>query len=377
MHLPTHNPLESHSFPAHASCFSHTNAQVLIPCHRFSVAALGLNPHARYLSPVTITRYRHLLPNSLSPVSNPLLLTAEPLLPVKGAETLHLSPSPSLPEFVVAAMLDKSMMKLNNENYEIWKILMEAILVRKQLCDVALGWTLRPAGPPNAVQAWDWKNQEARAELQLAVEWDQLAHMTAKDASEIWAELERVHRSTGFTTHIGLKRQLWKMKMKDGQRMASAISDVKGILFQLSQIGVAVPDENIILALTNGLPTPYNYFILTLDSTPSEVSNLNYVIGRLWTEETRQHAKSGSPDMTDEVLAVTRDRPRRLGLAHITCFACGNKGHYQVNCPTHSPQTPAPLPPHTISYKPVNKPVTATTTTEEGLLMVEGTEDGW
>ena len=92
--------------------------------------------------------------------------------------------------------------------------------------------------------------------------------------------------------------------------MASWISDVKGVVFQLSQIGVAVPDEDIILVLTNGLPAPYNYFILTLDSTPSEVSNLNYIIGRLRTEETRQRTESGSPDMTDEVLAVTHDRPR-------------------------------------------------------------------
>src|SRR5712692_7637694 len=119
-------------------------------------------------SPITITHHRHPSPNSLSPVSNPSLLAAEPSLPVKGAETLHLSPSPSLPEFVIAAMSDKSMMKLNNKNYEIWKILMEAILVHKQLRDVALGWTPRPAGPPNAVRVWDRKNQEARAELQLA-----------------------------------------------------------------------------------------------------------------------------------------------------------------------------------------------------------------
>src|SRR5258708_27073790 len=205
------------------------------------------------LSPITITHHHHPSPNSLSPMSNPSLLAAEPLLPVKGAETLHLLPSPSLPEFVVATMSDKSMMKLNNENYEIWKILMEAILVCKQLHDVALGWMLRLARPPNAMQAWDRKNQEARAELQLAIKWDQLAHMTAKDALEIWAELKCAHRLTGFTTCIRLKRQLWKMKMKDGQRMASWISDVKGIVFQLSQIGVAVPDEDIILALTNGL----------------------------------------------------------------------------------------------------------------------------
>jgi hypothetical protein len=119
-------------------------------------------------------------------------------------------------------MSDKNgMMKLNNENYEIWKILMEAILVRKQLHDVALGITAHPTAGQNAMHAWDWKNQKGRAELQLAVELDQLAHMTAELAPEIWNELECVHRSTGFTTRMGLKWTLWKMKMKDGQRMAS------------------------------------------------------------------------------------------------------------------------------------------------------------
>src|SRR5260370_28013781 len=148
------------------------------------------------------------------------------------------------------------------------------------------------------------------------------------------------------------------MKMKDGQRMASWISDVKGIVFQLSQIGVAVPDEDIILMLTNGLPAPYNYFILTLNSTPSEVSNLNYVIGCLWTNETHQRAKSRSPDMTDEALAFPHNWLRRLGLAQIMCFVCTNKGHYQINCPTHSTQKPAPLPPRPGPCKPVSKPVT-------------------
>ena len=70
------------------------------------------------------------------------------------------------------------MMKLNNENYEIWKILMEAILVCKQLRDVALGTTPRPARPLNTIRTWDQKNQEAHAELQLAVEWDQLVSRT-------------------------------------------------------------------------------------------------------------------------------------------------------------------------------------------------------
>jgi hypothetical protein len=107
-------------------------------------------------------------------------------------------------------MSDKhgGMMKLNNKNYEIWKILIEAILVHKQLYDIALGVTNHPTGGQSTIRAWDQKNQEARTELQLAVELDQLAHMTAELTSQIWAELERVHCSTGFITCIGLKQML-------------------------------------------------------------------------------------------------------------------------------------------------------------------------
>src|SRR5258708_22847258 len=129
------------------------------------------------------------------------------------------------------------------------------------------------------------------------------------------------------------------MKMKDGQRMASWISDVKGIVFQLSQIGVAVPDEDIILTLTNGLPAPYNYFILTLDSTPSEVSNLNYIIGCLWTKQTCQRTKSRSLDMTDQALAVTR-LANVIGPCahHMLCM------QQQAALPSKLPNPPAPLP---------------------------------
>src|SRR5260370_24036658 len=101
----------------------------------FLCCCLGAEPSRS----LPVTHHRHPSPNSLSPMSNPSLLAAKPLLPVKGAKTLHLSPLPSLPEFVIATMSDKSMMKLNNENYEIWKILMEAILVHKQLHNVTLG----------------------------------------------------------------------------------------------------------------------------------------------------------------------------------------------------------------------------------------------
>jgi hypothetical protein len=91
----------------------------------------------------------------------------------------------------------KGMTKLTNENYEIWRILMEPVFVLKNIHDVAVGITPRPTTGPNskAVRDWDRQSAEARAEMVLAVEVGQLAHMTAATVCEVWEELEKVHRS--------------------------------------------------------------------------------------------------------------------------------------------------------------------------------------
>ena len=77
----------------------------------------------------------------------------------------------------------KSVLKLNNENYEIWRILIEAVLTRRNVLDVADGTTPRPTSGPNSrpMKDWERKNAEARASLILAVETDQLAHRFIRD----------------------------------------------------------------------------------------------------------------------------------------------------------------------------------------------------
>jgi hypothetical protein len=81
----------------------------------------------------------------------------------------------------------KGVLKLTNDNYVIWRILMEAVLTCRNVHDVALGITPRPTTGPNSkgVKDWDRQSAEARAEMILAVEVDQLAHMSAPTAYEV------------------------------------------------------------------------------------------------------------------------------------------------------------------------------------------------
>jgi hypothetical protein len=88
--------------------------------------------------------------------------------------------------------------------------------------------------------------------------------------------------------------------------------------------------------LTVGLSPSYENFIVTLDSTPPDKFTLDYVIACLMNEEARQvHGRDTEQNGEDALL--TRAQYRwRVPLENITCFKCGEKGHYQSHCPKDS-----------------------------------------
>ncbi len=158
----------------------------------------------------------------------------------------------------------KSVIKLTNDNYEIWRVLIKAVFTRKNVHDIAVGLTPRPLTGPNSkgVKEWDRKSAKACAEMILAVKVDQLAHMTAPTAVEVWTELERVHCSRGFATTMTLRRKFMTMRKSDDQRMSSWIGDVRSVVFRLKQAGISVNDEDIILVLTMGLPLSFDTLVV-------------------------------------------------------------------------------------------------------------------
>ena len=111
--------------------------------------------------------------------------------------------------------------KLNNRNFEVWLLLIEALMTRKGVEDVGMGRHTRPETGPNSkgVKDWERKNKEARAEIMLHVEEDQLAHCFSLVASEIIEELTRVHRARGLATRLALRRRFLTLKKLSDQPM--------------------------------------------------------------------------------------------------------------------------------------------------------------
>jgi hypothetical protein len=244
-------------------------------------------------------------------------------------------------------MPETSFEKLNEKNYPNWRYMMEALLVEKDLWDVVDGTEARPLGSVNtkAVRAFVKKQQVARAKIILHIEASQLPHARYDDPKEIWENLEQVHRARGFATRLALRRQFLYMQKHEDQVMNAWISDVKNAAFHLESSGVAIIDEDIILALTAGLPESYSTFIVTLDNLSADDLTLSNVITRLLNEEVRQnHSIQSSEHRDNEALAVqvTKRNKKKTLLSDITCYNCGGKGHYKSDCPSGSLKTEKP-----------------------------------
>ena len=196
-----------------------------------------------------------------------------------------------------------SMLKLNEENYGNWSMMMEAVLVRKQLWDIVNGEKMRPVGSENSAPVKNFIKKQAKAcaELVLAVESSQLPHLHNLDPAKIWEDLKNIHEARGLSRLTLRRKFLWLSKAED-QPMQNWIAIVRHTAFHLTQIGVEVSDEDFILVLTQGLPAAYETFVVSLDATDPSLLASEHVISRLLNEEVHQLAINNR----DPELQITR-----------------------------------------------------------------------
>jgi hypothetical protein len=182
--------------------------------------------------------------------------------------------------------------------------------------------------------------EEARAELILHAEAGQLSHMRSRDPMEIWLTLQRVHRAAGFATSLALRRRFLTMKKTSSESMQTWIGRVKGLAFRLEEAQIDVSEQDIILALTMGLPVSYDAVIINFDATATELLTLDHVIARLLNEEARQTSGKDAimeTEVEDAAMVVTNSKgqnsPSKKGTSDVTCFWCDKIGHYKSDCP--------------------------------------------
>jgi hypothetical protein len=120
--------------------------------------------------------------------------------------------------------------------------------------------------------------------------------------------------------------------------MSAWISQVKAMAFRLMEIGVAVTNEDQILALTMGLDASYEPFVISLDSTQPELLTLDYVIHCLLNKDVHcDNQEKGKVSDENKEVKVKKDKDN-VALAAVAnnspcvCWRCSKTTHVKAFC---------------------------------------------
>ena len=259
--------------------------------------------------------------------------------------------------------------KLDETNYDDWKIQMEALLEEKGLFGIVSGRDIMPTTGPNSkgVKTFLEKQRLARSKIILAIHPSQLPHVrNEENPSVIWQNLSRIHRARGLGVLLTLRMDFLKMSMPPGSTVASYVASIRHAAYRLKECYQAEEDDSIqvfnsstttkppiisdldmISVLLNGLPPAYQSVIVNITGTSLASLTFEDVVTRLMNEEGRLRnvISTQAFDPPNEAYVATPSSvPRWKGnsskftaskdKSKIICHKCGGLGHIRPQCPT-------------------------------------------
>lgn len=218
-------------------------------------------------------------------------------------------------------------LKLDNNNYQIWKYKLELLLLKEGLLELVIS-DLPARDARN--NEWLRRDGQARAFIGLSLEDSQLIHVrNFNTAKECWDSLRRYHEQQTVTNRVFILKRLCRMRLEENGDMEIHVNEMYQLFQRFAAGGEAVPEDFVVALMLCSLPESYNALITALESRPLAELRIEFVKGKLISEyrrrvETQRGESAGSSESALKV--------QNGGYKNKKCFNCGLKGHFKKDC---------------------------------------------
>jgi hypothetical protein len=167
--------------------------------------------------------------------------------------------------------------KLTASNYHTWKQKIELVLAFRELDEVVFNVEstniLQDAA---AIAEFRKKDAKAKAVIGLTLSDEHLEHVRgAKSAAEMWLAIKNVFQRTSSLNKLAARRRFYTVAMLDGERILTYINRVKQLTEELKAMRVTIDEEEVAMAVLNGLPPKYDHLIVALDTMGDDQASPN------------------------------------------------------------------------------------------------------
>lgn len=241
---------------------------------------------------------------------------------------------------------------LNRDNYDTWKIHMEAMLIKNDEWDFVNGTNVKPEtvegdeANATAIRTWCKSDSKAKSDIILSIGASELKIIKGCETSrQVWVKLLNTYQSQGPARKATLLKQLMLHRMDEGGDVREHIARFFDAVDKLKDMEVEVNPDVLAIALLYSLPPSYESFRVAIESRddlPSPDSLRTKIVeefdahraGRtlasnaMFTNKSAQHKHKKFQNTDNSKTSQSKSQYRR----EIRCFKCRAIGHKSAQC---------------------------------------------
>ena len=228
--------------------------------------------------------------------------------------------------------------KLNDSNYHAWKQKIQLLLALRDVDDVLDG-SVPDEKNSESYKAWARRDKKAQACIGLTLSDSMLENVRdCKTASEMWKSILDVFEKHTLLNKLAARRQFYTAKMLESENVLTFANRIRQLASTLKSMKVTIDDEEMAMALLNGLPERYDSLISALDALGDEKTfTFEFVKSRLLQEEqrTQQRIEASLQKSEESALLSTQCGSNCPGCNSKNirkCTKCGKTGHTVDQC---------------------------------------------
>ncbi|KAL5515273.1 hypothetical protein EMCRGX_G000418 [Ephydatia muelleri] len=245
--------------------------------------------------------------------------------------------------------------KLDSSNWMTWKFQMKHLLLSKGLWGIVDG-SERLAEDASVQQQAEFRKraQTAFSTLVLSISSSQLYLITScEEPAPAWVALRNHFERDTLVNKLMLKKQYFRMEMKEGSSIEAHIKAMKELTDKLAAIKAPISEEDQVVTLLGSLPSSYSTLVTALEAR--DAVSLSYVQQALIQEEQRMNEVDSKSDAgqsavfdekTGRAFVGKQSQQCQKGRQQKVCYLCGETGHIRWNCPENHQERSLSKPKH-------------------------------
>lgn len=240
---------------------------------------------------------------------------------------------------------------LNRDNYDTWKMHMEALLVKNDEWEYVSGTKPKPEIVPNDAasrqthDAWTKNDNKARSDIILSISSSELKQIKGCITSrDVWLRLETIYQSKGPARKATLLKQLILQRMQKDDDVREHLHKFFDAVDKLTEMEVDINEDLLTILLLYSLPSAFENFRCAIESRDDLPTPETLRIKIIEECEARKHDTQGG--ITNAMIVNKKsERPwsskkkdkgsskGNAGSATIKCYRCRKMGHKASECP--------------------------------------------